>query len=542
MTAPSGETQMNLQASHVIDALPAMAWTALPDGNIDFVNRSWREFTKLDADESHGSGWQRAIHAEDLPQFAELWRSIVASGQAGEMQARLQRFDGEYHWFLFRACPLTDEAGRLVKWCGINSDIEAYRQSEALLVGEKRLFELVASGHATSDVLDAICRLVENTASGVYCSVVLLDSSGTHLEHGSAPSLPGSFISSIIGQPVSNRGPCGMAANLNEQVIAADLTTETRWSEWWCPMALAHGIKSCWSTPIRSAAGKVLGTFALYRREPRAPTSLDQGLIEQLKHIASIAIERQLSQESLNRVRYELTRVARIQHLGFLTASLTHEVNQPLAGIITNASTCLRMLSADPPNVEGARDTARRAIRDGNRASEVITRLRALFSKRDARMESIDLNEAAREVIALSLGELNRNGVMVRTELSAELPSIAGNRVQIQQVILNLLRNASDAMSGVEDRPRELLVRSDRNDGSVRLIVKDTGVGFDREGADSLFQAFYTTKEDGMGIGLSISRSIIESHHGRLWATPNDGPGATFSFSLPLGSEESTSS
>jgi signal transduction histidine kinase len=224
-----------------------------------------------------------------------------------------------------------------------------------------------------------------------------------------------------------------------------------------------------------------------------------------------------------------------------LTASIAHEVNQPLSGIITNAGTCLRMLAADPPNVDGARETARRTIRDGNRASEVITRLRALYGRKDATIESVDLNEATREVLALSLSELQRNRILVQQELADGLPLVAGNRVQLQQVILNLLRNASDAMSAVDDRPRQLLIRTDGDeDDHVRLIVKDAGVGFAPQAADRLFESFYTTKNDGMGIGLSVSRSIIESHHGRLWATPNSGPGATFSFSIPRASEGAT--
>ena len=202
-----------------------------------------------------------------------------------------------------------------------------------------------------------------------------------------------------------------------------------------------------------------------------------------------------------------------------------------LSGIITNAGTCLRMLDADPPDVEGARETARRTIRDGNRASDVITRLRALFSKKEFTLESLDLNEATREVIALSLSDLQRNRVVLQSELADDLPTVTGDRVQLQQVILNLLRNASDAMVDVHDRPRQLLVKTEREDGDrVRVTVRDAGMGVDAsEPWTKLFDAFYTTKSDGMGIGLSVSRSIIERHHGRLWAEPNDGPGATFS-------------
>jgi PAS domain S-box-containing protein len=663
---------MDIELSRVVDALPGLVWTALPDGHIDFVNRRWCEYTNLGPDESFGRGWQSVIHPEDLPELLEHWRSILASREPGEVEARLRRYDGEYRRFLFRACPLADASGQLVKWCGMITDIEDRRQaevalrapwwtrsaareehfrsvadniaglatlltpagqielvnrqtleyfgmtleelrsrgiadsvhpedlknvlaawrnavasghpyeveerlcradgvyrgfhtrgfplrdmeghivlwyiiqrdvddqkqSETLLAGEKQLLELVADGHSMSEILAAICRLVESTASGCYCSVVLIDRSGTRLEHGAAPSLPASFIRSIIGRPVNTEsGPCAMAAYLNKQVVAADLTTETRWAAYeWCPMALAHGLQSCWSTPIASAAGKVLGAFALYYNVPNAPTFLHQSLIEQFTHIARIAIERRLSDENLNRLQSELAHMARVKSLGVLTASIAHELNQPLLGIITNASTCLRMLAADPPNSDGACATARRTIRDANRASDVITRLRALFSKKDAALASVNLNEAAQEVIALFQRELQRGRVILRMKFADNLPPVMGDRVQLQQVILNLVRNASDAMSTVNDRPRELTVRSERDEGDcVRLTIKDTGVGLGQEAADRLFQPFYTTKNDGMGIGLSLSRSIIEAHRGRIWATVNDGPGATFSFSIPQG-------
>ena len=239
-------------------------------------------------------------------------------------------------------------------------------------------------------------------------------------------------------------------------------------------------------------------------------------------------------EEALNKVRSELAHVSRVTSLGALTASIAHEVNQPLAGIITNASTCLRMLATDPPQLEGARETARRTIRDGNRMSDVIIRLRALFSKKEPTTESVNLNDAVLDVIALSIVELQKNRVMLSPQLADDLPLVMGDRVQLQQVILNLLRNGSDAMSTVEDRPRLLVVRTERDEGDrVRLTVQDAGIGFDPKAADRLFDAFYTTKGDGMGIGLSVSRSIVERHHGRLWAKLNDGPGAAFSFSIP---------
>ena len=244
--------------------------------------------------------------------------------------------------------------------------------------------------------------------------------------------------------------------------------------------------------------------------------------------------DRRLSQLALDKARSELARIARVTTLGALTASIAHELGQPLAGIVTNASTCLRMLSADPPNIQGALETARRSIRDGNRASDVITGLRSLFAAKSTAQEPVDLNEATREVIALSLGEIQKGRATLQSDLADNLPAVLGDRVQLQQVILNLLMNALDAMNSVNDRPRTLLIQTCRDGGNdIRLSVQDAGVGLRLEDKDKLFETFYTTKSGGMGIGLSISRFIIDSHRGRLWASPNDGPGATFAFSIP---------
>ena len=261
-----------------------------------------------------------------------------------------------------------------------------------------------------------------------------------------------------------------------------------------------------------------------------------QGQDGQLEYLAAVqdVTGPRVSEEALATARSKLANVARVTSLGVLTASIAHEINQPLSGIITNASTCLRMLDANPPNLAGARETARRTIRDGIRGSDVITRLRALFSRDEYTIEPLDLNEVTREVIALALSDLHRNRVALQSELAEDLPTITGDRVQLQQVILNLLRNASDAMADVHDRRRQLVVTTERDeDDEVRLRVRDTGVGLDPENLNNLLEAFYTTKSDGMGLGLSISQSIIDRHHGRLWAESNDGPGTTFSFSIP---------
>jgi signal transduction histidine kinase len=209
-------------------------------------------------------------------------------------------------------------------------------------------------------------------------------------------------------------------------------------------------------------------------------------------------------------------------------------VNQPLSGIIMNATTCLRVLATDPPDIEAAREVAQLTIRDGNRAADVIVRLRALFGKRPVTIEAIELSEAVREVVALSTGDLQRTRVVLTTELDERLAPVAGDRVQLQQVILNLMRNAAEAMMTINDRQRKLIIRTESDeDDYVRLSVQDTGVGFPTDDLQRIFNPFYTTKNEGMGIGLSVCRSIIENHKGRLWARTNDGPGATVSFSIP---------
>jgi PAS domain S-box-containing protein len=244
--------------------------------------------------------------------------------------------------------------------------------------------------------------------------------------------------------------------------------------------------------------------------------------------------ELKLREDALTTARAELAHVARVTTLSTLAASIAHEISQPLSGILMNANTSLRMLAAEPPNLDGVSETARRTIRDINRATDVINRLRALFARKAPTLEYVDLNEAAREVIALASSELQRNRVLVQTEFASDLPTVRGDRIQLQQVILNLMMNAADAMAEVQDRQRTIAVRTHRDSGERALLsVRDAGKGIDPQASDRLFDAFYTTKAHGMGVGLSISRSIIESHEGRLWASANDGPGATFSFSIP---------
>jgi NO-binding membrane sensor protein with MHYT domain len=256
--------------------------------------------------------------------------------------------------------------------------------------------------------------------------------------------------------------------------------------------------------------------------------------------IASVAslFERQRAEEALREAQAELAHVTRVMTLGELMASIAHEVNQPLAAVVTNAQACLRWLALETPHLDESRAAVERIVRDSNRASEVIQRIRALAKKSEPQMVALDINDVIREAISLERREMLSQRVSLRMELASALPPVLGDRVQLQQVVINLVMNAVEAMAPVTDRPRDILIRSQRDDANeVVVAVRDSGMGIDSENADRLFNAFFTTKASGMGMGLSISRSIIVAHRGRLWASPNADHGATFQFSLPSNSQ-----
>jgi two-component system, LuxR family, sensor kinase FixL len=244
--------------------------------------------------------------------------------------------------------------------------------------------------------------------------------------------------------------------------------------------------------------------------------------------------ERKQAQDALDRAQEELAHVTRVTTLGELTASIAHEVNQPLSAIVTNGQACLRWLDGDVPHLDEARGAVKRIIRDADRAGEVIRRIRALSKKTNPDKARLNLNDVIREVVLLVRRELLSHRVSLRQELAPTLPAVAGDRVQMQQVIINLLINAVQAMASISDRPRELVIRSQTNDADQVLVaVKDTGIGIEPENESQLFNTFFTTKPDGVGMGLSICRSIIEAHGGHIWVSRNSGPGATFQFTLP---------
>lgn len=240
------------------------------------------------------------------------------------------------------------------------------------------------------------------------------------------------------------------------------------------------------------------------------------------------------AEQALHESQLELARVSRVMTLGEMTASIAHEINQPLAGVVTNGQAALRWLSQDPPRLDEVRSAVERIVRDGNRASNVIGRIRAIARKTDPQKASLSINDVIQEGIGLVQREVLRRGVSLRTEFASALPPVIGDRVQLEQVIVNLIINGVEAMTSITDRPREILIRSEQQAEHVLVAVRDAGIGIEAAIAERLFSPFFTTKAGGMGMGLSISRSIITAHEGRLWVSPNPDHGATFQFTLPI--------
>lgn len=478
-----------------IDALPALAWSALADGKAHFLNQHFLDFAGMPVSELRGWGWLKSIHPDDVETIKDAWAKAAERGASAEAEARMRRHDGQYRWLLFRTAPMHDEKGNIIKWYGVNTDIEDRKRVENSL-------------RETTELLDEALRLTRT----------------------------GSFITDINGEDhlwsdearrIFGLGPEDKLArdDIRSRIHPDDLEPfEAAAARSADGASVTHDFRTLASGAIRHAR---ISAHTVTRNGRTSYVGALQDLTDQ-----------KLAEAALDHARSELAHAARAMSLGVLTASIAHEINQPLAGIINNANTCLRLLGSDPPNVHAAQETARRTIRDGNRAADIVSRLRTLFSKKTGKSEKVNLNEAAEEVVALAARDLQRSRVTVRTDFARDLPLLNADRVQLQQVILNLLLNASDAMNGVEDRRRQMTIRTACEEHDVRLSVQDCGIGFADEDAERLFQAFYTTKSSGMGIGLSVSRSIIEGHNGRLWAERNPGPGATFSFSIPANPQE----
>jgi formate hydrogenlyase transcriptional activator len=307
----SEQARQEQAARLLVDTIPTLAWSARSDGSADFFNQRWLDYTGLSAEQARDWGWTVAVHPDDLNTLVDYWRSVLVSGEPGEIEGRLRQFDGVYRWFLFRATPSLDSNARIVKWFGTNTDIEDRKRAELLLAGENLVLELIAKGNSLECILEALCRVVERTASGCRCSVMLIDPSGSKIQQTVAPSLPSGYNDRFAGISVDREGgPCTAAARRKTQVIVSDVASDSRWDTYgWRSAALAHGLKACWSTTILAPNGLVLGTFAIYWHDPCSPTECDQTTIEQVTHLAAVAIERKRNETALQESEQRFRRI-----------------------------------------------------------------------------------------------------------------------------------------------------------------------------------------------------------------------------------------
>jgi len=480
----------------VIDSIPTLVWRAGPDGVPDFLNQPALDYTGLSLDQAE-TGWPRAFHPDDKKGMLVKWSAIRESGVPGGLEARLRRFDGEYRWFLFQAVPLRDESGNIVKWYGSSTDIEDRKRAEVALRESEQRF-----------------RDYAETASDW-----LWEAGPDHR-------------TTRISAPVNTIGftPSGLTG-LTRWDIATDVESEPE--KWRQHRAMIDARR-----PFRNFVYTVNGNGApVYVQTSGKPIYDATGNFLGYRGTGAditAAIRADHAERALREAQAELAHVTRVTTLGELTASISHEVNQPLAAVVNAAAACVRWLDRGTPDLDEARRAVDWIIKEGNRASEVIRRVRALANKSEIEKVPLDVNDVIREVMALVQRELVSHQVSLQMELAPTLPMILGDRVQLQQVIINLVMNGIEAMQSVTDRPRQLVIRS-RHDEKQQVLVSvtDCGVGIPAENADRLFNAFFTTKSSGMGMGLSICRSIIEAQGGHLWATEVLPHGATFQFTLP---------
>ena len=475
------------------------------------------------------------IHPDDQARTMEALERTGREGREFQLNYRIVHPGGEIRDIHAVGHPVIRASGEVVELVGTLMDVTEQNRAEGLRAGESRILKMIVRDAPLTEILENLVRVVEAQFTGLLCSVVLLDEDGLHLRHGAAPSLPQPYTKAIEGLRIGPKaGSCGTAMYRREPVVVTDILQDPLW-EPYREVAELYGLRACWSTPIVAHSGKTLGSFAMYYREPRSPSVAETHALEMATHIAGIAMERKLAREERERLRQaqaDIAHINRVTTMGELTASLAHEIKQPMAAAVTDARTCLRWLRRDDPDMAEACEAASRLVADVTRATEIIDRISLLFQKGAAQREPVDVNTLVREMIVLLRSEAARYSISIASDFAEDVPWVMADRVQLQQVFMNLMLNAIDAMKNTS-APRELTISSQRvKDGRLLILVSDTGIGLPEQ-AEQIFSPFFTTKPNGTGMGLPICRSIIESHGGRLWGTPSSGRGATFQFTLP---------
>jgi PAS domain S-box-containing protein len=486
MRAQEALRESERSSRSALDGIPGLVAVLAPNGELETVNRPLFEYFGRSLEWLKNWGTNDAVHPEDLPRVVEIFRRAMASGLPFQFDQRQRCIDGEYRWFHNRGVPIRDDSGRIARWYVLMTDIEDRKRAE----------------EALRSALDGIAGLVSIMAPNGELETVnrqVFEYFGRSLEElknwGTSDAVHPEELPRIL--ELFKKGMAsGIHFSIEQRMRRFD--GEYRWFD-------------TRLVPIRDDSGRIARWYTL----------------------ATDIEDRSRALARLEQMQSDFAHMNRVATMGQLTASIIHEVNQPITAAVTYALAARRFLSADPPNFREMDDVLSLVVREGNRAGEVVGRIRALIKKAPARRDAVAIDDAILEVIALTRTEAANNSVSVRTQLAEGLPHVQGDRVQLQQVLLNLIINAIEAMRDVGEEERELLISTRHEPDGVSVEVRDSGPGFAPAALERVFEAFYTTKTGGLGLGLSICRSIIEAHGGRLWASPNAPRGAVFGFTAP---------
>src|SRR3989442_964733 len=480
--------QHELTFRQMVDGISAPLAVLTPDGAVEFVNRQVLDYFGKTLEELKEWSSTNAVHPDDRPAAIAVWTRSVETGQPYDIELRQRRADGVYRWFHVRGEPLVDDQGRIVRWYYVFTDIDDQRRAEQALRESEQHLRLVV------ETIPA--QVARSTAQGrlEYVNRRVVDYLGKEL------------------------GEIGIRALHPDDRRARGLKWRHAWKtgEPWEDTVRLRRADGAYRwfygrfEPVLDPAGRVVCWYSV---------SIDINDTREMEEI-------------LRSTRRKLSAVMQITTVAELSASIAHEINQPMASVVTNAHAAQTWLSHDPPNLERAQATLERIVRDGHSAAEVVSRIRALFKEAAPVKALVDMNQIVAEVLRVLSDELRDNNIIVETDLDRDVPWVEADHVHLQQTLINLVHNAAEAMQGVTDRAKALLVRSQRQGKELLIQVRDRGVGI--KDVTVIFEPFFTTKASGMGMGLAICRSIVESHGGRIWATANEDAGMTFSFTLPV--------
>ena len=485
----------------LIDVIPQKVVVFDADWNLLFVNQREREYTGLSLEEAHSKdAFDRLVHPDDIGKLDGIRKRAQVEAAPFELEARIKGKDGRYRWFLIRDNPMRDEAGRVLRWYGTRTDIEdRKRAEEALRRSEAHLTDAQRLTHTGSWASAGTSR------ESLYWSEEMFRIYGFDPQQG----LP--------------------TGEMHMQRIHPD--DRGRWQE---TIEKARQQETQYAMDFRVLLPD--GTVKYLQSIGHPVAGTDGELVEYIGTSMDVT-DRKRAEQALRDVQASLAHVTRVTTLGEVAGSIAHELNQPLAAIANNANACLRMLRSGNPSLKEIREALADIVNDAERGGAMIQRVRGMARRSVPQRTPVQLADVVDDILALTATESAARGIVVHTQVASDLPVVLADRVQLQQVLLNLVVNGMDAMASVEESERRLAIlgQPDEQDGhrAVRISVQDRGIGVNPAEAEKLFEAFYTTKPQGMGLGLAISRSIIEAHGGRLWAEPNPGRGAVFSFRLP---------